>query len=238
MGVASVFALCGGTATTFLMAQAQPKAPQAPAGGVGGPAGGPAAPGGRATASPLDATKPVKLELAEGTTARFRVREQLAGVNFPSDAVGTTQSVTGAIVLNADGSLNVPQSKITVDLRTLKTDQEMRDGYVQNNTLETAKYPLLEFVPKRIIGLSSPLPSGRGAQAGFQIVGDMTMHGVTTEVTWNMVATFSDTMVAGHGNTTLNFAMFKMTKPSLARLLSVDDKIDLEIEFKCKRSVM
>jgi hypothetical protein len=29
-----------------------------------------------------------------------------------------------------------------------------------------------------------------------------------------------------------------MTKPSLARLLSVDDQIALEIEFICKRTVM
>ncbi len=32
--------------------------------------------------------------------------------------------------------------------------------------------------------------------------------------------------------TTIDFAMFNMAKPSLARLLSVDDKIHLEIEFK------
>ena len=31
---------------------------------------------------------------------------------------------------------------------------------------------------------------------------------------------------------------FNITKPSLARVLSVDDKIQLEVEFKCKRSLM
>jgi hypothetical protein len=30
----------------------------------------------------------------------------------------------------------------------------------------------------------------------------------------------------------------KLTKPSLARLLSVDDKIELEIEFRCNRTAM
>ena len=35
---------------------------------------------------------------------------------------------------------------------------------------------------------------------------------------------------------TVDFATFGMTKPSLARLLSVDDKIHLEIEFRCTRS--
>jgi hypothetical protein len=34
----------------------------------------------------------------------------------------------------------------------------------------------------------------------------------------------------------LTFETFKLTKPTLARLLSVDDKIELEIEFRCQRS--
>lgn len=73
-------------------------------------------------------------------------------------------------------------------------------------------------------------------QAGFQLVGDATMHGVTTSVTWNVVATFGAETVAGRATTRLTFETFKLVKPSLARLLSVDDAIDLEIEFRCQRS--
>ena len=139
---------------------------------------------------PPDPTKPVKLEITQGTTARYKVREQLAGISFPSDAVGTTQAVTGIIVINPDGSLDAKQSKITVDLRLLKSDQEMRDGYVQQQTLETAKFPLLEFVPTRAEGLPKPLPAAMQAQAGFKLTGDMTLHGVKKEVTWTVIATF------------------------------------------------
>jgi polyisoprenoid-binding protein YceI len=185
---------------------------------------------------PPDPTKPVKLEIAEGTTARYKVREQLAGISFPSDAVGTTQSVTGTVVLNPDGSIDASKSKLTVDLRTLKSDQQMRDGYIQGRTLETEKFPMLEFVPRRAVGLSAPLPAGMQAQSGFQLVGDMTLHGVTNEVTWNVVATFGNEVVGGRATTTLQFDTFKLTKPSLARLLSVDDKIELEIEFRTKRT--
>ncbi len=192
--------------------------------------------GGRAGGPPPDPTKPAKLEIVEGTTARYKVREQLAGVNFPSDAVGTTQSVVGVVVINPDGSIDAGRSKISIDLRSIMSDQQMRDGYVQSRTLETDKFPSLEFVPKRASGLPTPLPAGMQAQAGFQLIGDMTLHGVTQEVTWNVVATFGNDMVAGRATTTLQFATFKLTKPSLARLLSVDDKIELEIEFRCKRT--
>lgn len=202
------------------------------------PAGGPPAErqgGGRPNVPPPDPTKPAKLDIAEAK-ARYKVREQLAGINFPSDAVGTTESVTGTVVINPDGSIDAARSKLTVDLRTVKSDQQMRDGYVQQRTLETQKYPTLEFVPRRAVGLPNPLPAGMQAQAGFQLVGDMTLHGVTKEVTWNVVGTFGNDQVAGRATTTLLFPTFNLTKPSLARLLSVDDKIELEIEFKCKRT--
>ena len=207
--------------------QAPPGAPPAPAGRQGG---------GRQNVPPPDPTKPVKLEIAEGTTARYKVREQLAGISFPSDAVGTTQSVTGTVVVNPDGSIDASRSKLTVDLRTLKSDQQMRDGYIQGRTLETEKFPMLEFVPRRAVGLSAPVPAGMQAQSGFQLVGDMTLHGVTSEVTWNVVATFGNEVVGRRATTTLQFDTFKLTKPSLARLLSVDDKIELEIEFRTKRT--
>jgi polyisoprenoid-binding protein YceI len=164
------------------------------------------------------------------------VREQLAGISFPSDAVGTTESVTGTLVVNPDGSIDAARSKLTVDLRTLESDQPMRDGYIQRRTLETDKFPTIEFVPRRAVGLPAPLPAGMQAQAGFQLVGDMTLHGVTKETTWNVVATFGNELVAGRATTTTDFPTFNLAKPSLARIVSVDDKIELEIEFRCKRT--
>jgi polyisoprenoid-binding protein YceI len=193
--------------------------------------------GGRAMAPALDPTKPHRLDITDGTKARYKVQEQLAGISFPSEAVGTTESITGTIIVNPDASI-APQSKLTIDLRTLKSDQAMRDGFIQGRTLETEKFPMLEFVPKRAVGLPAPLPSGGQAQAGFQLIGDMTLHGVTKEATWIVVATFANDGVSGRATTIVDFATFNMTKPSLARLLSVDDKIQLEVEFRCKRTVM
>ena len=225
--VLASLALTGGLQDWRIEARGQtPTTPPAPAGRPGG---------GRANVPAPDPTKPVKLEIVEGTKARYKVREQLAGISFPSDAVGTTESVTGTIVLNPDGSIDATHSKLTVDLRTLKSDQQMRDGYIQNRTLETEKFPTIEFVPRRAVGLPVPLPAGMQAQAGFQLTGDLTLHGVTSEATWNVVATFGNELVAGRATTTLQFPTFNLSKPTLARIMSVDDKIELEIEFKCKR---
>jgi polyisoprenoid-binding protein YceI len=198
---------------------------------------GQAQPPGRGGAPAPDPTKPQKLEITQGTTARYKVNEQLAGISFPNDAVGTTTAITGALIVNPDGSF-AAGSKITVDLRTLASDQGMRDNYVRTRTLETEKFPMMEVVAKKANGLPSPLPTANQAQAGFQLVTDVTLHGVTKEVIWNVVAVFGPAQVGGRAVATVDFAMFNMTKPSLARLVSVDDKIGLEIEFRCTRAAM
>src|SRR3972149_2660005 len=62
---------------------------------------------------------------------RYRVREQLARLSFPSDAVGRTTAVTGAIAFGPDGIIDRERSRFVIDLTTLATDQQRRDGYVR-----------------------------------------------------------------------------------------------------------
>jgi len=199
-------------------------------------AAAPSAAGARPAQAQKDAA--VQFDIASGTKATYRVREQLAGLNFPDDAIGSTEGVTGTLVLLPDGTFDAAKSKLTFDLKALKSDQDMRDGYVQARTLETDKFPTAEFVPHKLQGVPSPLPAPDRptGQSGFQLTGDLTVHGVTKEVTLNGYATFSKDLVAGRALTSFTFATFGLTKPSLARLLRVDDKIDLDIQFRLKRN--
>jgi polyisoprenoid-binding protein YceI len=185
----------------------------------------------------FDTSKPAKLEMTNAT-ARYRVSEQLVGLNVLSDAVGTTSAVTGSIVLGPDGSIT-RDSKITVDMRTFTSDQDPRDNYIRTRTLETDKFPVLEFVPSRTKGLTLPLPSPPRIQAiGFQLVGNVTLHGVTKEVTFDVVATLRGGTVAGRATASLLFADFNITKPAIPVLLSVNDKIQIEVEFRASRSAL
>ena len=191
---------------------------------------------GRGAPAPEGPPTAIRLDVAEGSKAGYRVREQLAGIDFPNDAVGSTGDIKGSIVLNADGAIDAAQSKIVVDLRTLKSDQDMRDGYMRGERgLNTAKFPTAEFVPKKTVKMPWPLPSGQQAQAGFQLVGDMTVYGSTSETTWNVVATFNPKQVAARATTEFPFTKFKIPKPSLARIMSVDDTIHLELELRLGR---
>jgi polyisoprenoid-binding protein YceI len=176
----------------------------------------------------------VRLDVIEGSTANYRVREQLAGVEFPNDAVGTTQGVEGRLVLGPDNSVQADQSKLTVDLTTLKSDRDRRDNYLRRRTLETERFPRAVFVPKRVQGLPSPIP-GSG-EARFQLLGDMTIKDVTAEVTWDVTASFSQSEIAGKAATKFGFDKFRLTKPSVMSVLSVDDEIKLELNFRLKKS--
>ena len=96
---------------------------------------------------------------------------------------------------------------------------------------------MIEFVPKRATGLPVPMPAGMGAQAGFQLIGDMTLHGVTKEATWNVVATFGNDQSgrpcdddAAVRDVDLNAVV--------GASMSVDEHIHFDIEFRAKRSAM
>ena len=76
------------------------------------------------TPTPLStqAPNPVILEIAEGTTARYLVKEQFARRDFPNDAVGETSEVSGSISFRPDGSVDQSGSSFRVQLRRLRSE--------------------------------------------------------------------------------------------------------------------
>jgi polyisoprenoid-binding protein YceI len=167
--------------------------------------------------------------VSEDSEARYRVREQLAGFDFPNDAVGTTRQVSGEIHLAEGGAVVPDGSIISVDLASLTTDNQRRDGYVRRRTLEVDRYPTAVLVPNRMEGLPFPLPSE--GSATFTLEGELTLHGVTAPTVWEVTATFGPRTLSGLATTTFTFETFGIAKPSVARVLSVDDDIRLELAF-------
>jgi polyisoprenoid-binding protein YceI len=183
------------------------------------------------TSAPAGATR---LELVAGqSTASYSVTEQLAGRDLPNNAVGTTVGVSGAIVVGADGAV-VDGSRITIDLTRLQSDETRRDNFVKNNTLQTGTYPTAEFVPTRVEGLTQPLPTAGDVQ--FTLVGDLTVHGVTREVAWDVTAQAKSSAVAGTARTTVTFSQFGLTAPKVGPVLSVADELTLQLDFKASRA--
>ncbi len=153
----------------------------------------------------------------------------MAGHDFTSEAVGRTNAVTGAIVLDAGGKIVPAQSSIVLDLRTLKSDQSMRDNYVQHDPLQTSQYPMATFVPNQATGIPWPLPASGTAK--FDLAGDMTVHGTSKPLTWTVSATFGPDKVTGSASTPFTFTEFGMQPPRTMIALSVKDGGTLELQF-------
>ena len=176
---------------------------------------------------------PVRLELGRGTVARYLVREQLAGANLPNDAVGSTTAVKGQIVLSG-GTVQAAQSRFTVDLSTLQSDDSRRDNYVRRSSLETTRFPTAEFVLREVRGLAAPLPARGPAQ--FQLAGDLTVHGVTSSVVWETTATFTADGATGKAATSFPFSQFGIQIPRVFLVVSLEDNIRLELDFRLVRA--
>lgn len=164
-----------------------------------------------------------------GNEARYRVREQFVGVNLPNDAVGVTSDITGAIVIDAAGRVVADASKLVVDIRGLKSDSDNRDRVIQGRVLETERFPTVDLAIRELRGLAFPLPAS--GEMTFELLADMTVHGVTKPWTWQVTATPKDGGLAGRATTSFTFGDFGMPVPTSFRLLSVEDNVRLEYDF-------
>ena len=167
------------------------------------------------------------------STASYHAHEQLVGRTLPSEAVGTTAGVSGSLAFAADGTIVADQSKIVVDLSKLQSDESRRDNFIKGNTLQTSRYPIATFVPTAVQGLPSPLPTS--GQVTFQLLGDLTVHGVTKAVTWQVTAQFGDSTVTGDATSAINITDFGMSPPKAGPVLSIEDGMTLELAFTAAR---
>jgi polyisoprenoid-binding protein YceI len=169
--------------------------------------------------------------VSDTSKATVRVREQLVGVNLPSDAVLVATGATGAFVLKNDGTFS-PDSKITFDVTTLASDQRQRDDFVKRDTLQTTQFPKAEFVPTKTSGLTLPMPAS--GDFTFKLTGQITIHGKTKDVTFEVTAhrSANELTATATASPTWKFADFGMTAPSVPfRVVSIVDEIHLVVDL-------
>lgn len=170
---------------------------------------------------------------ASGNEVRYRVREQLVGFDLPNDAIGKSAAVTGVIAFDDAGKVIRDASRFVIDAATFASDRDRRDNYVRGRLLETAQYPSVVFVPTEARGIMLP-PSGSGSST-FDLIGDLTVRGVTRPTTWRVTATVANDQVSGSATTKFAFVDFQMAKPQVRSVLSVADTIALEYDFRLVR---
>jgi polyisoprenoid-binding protein YceI len=198
--------------------------------------GGAAAPS--ATAQPTATATTAAATATTGTwtvsnasRATVRVREQLVGVNLPSDAVLVATGASGTFILKDDGTFS-SDSKISFDLTTLASDNRNRDDFIKGDTLQTRQFPKAEFVPTKTTGLTLPMPAS--GEFTFKLTGQMTIKGKTKEVTFDVQAkrTGNELTATATAAPTWKFADFGMTAPSVPfRVVSIVDELRVVVDL-------
>jgi polyisoprenoid-binding protein YceI len=103
------------------------------------------------------------------SAARFSVKHMMV-----STVRGTLGKVTGTIEYDGKTVESI-KADVTIDLAAINTDNESRDKDLKSdNFFDIAKYPTVKFKSKRVQA---------DGQGKFKMVGDLTMHGVTKEMT-------------------------------------------------------
>jgi polyisoprenoid-binding protein YceI len=124
---------------------------------------------------------------------------------------------------------------IVVDLRTLDSGSAERDDHVRNDTFEVSKYPFATFVAH-----DAPILTGsytQGQTVRFKLVGDLTLHGVTRPVTFDVQGKLLGDVVTGSGTTVIQIEDYQMKQPEITSVVTVtiDKDIGLMIDFVAQR---
>ena len=165
-----------------------------------------------------------------GTWAGYRVDEELEGIGATT-AVGRTPDVSGTMTIAGD---EVTAIDVEVDLTTLDSDSDLRDGQLGGRGLETDTFPTATFT------LTSPvaLPTGvdSGEQAAAEVTGDLTIHGVTHEVTVTLDARLRDGAAVVVGQAPVKLTDFGIEPPTGMRVLSIRDDATFEFQIFLSRA--
>jgi polyisoprenoid-binding protein YceI len=159
--------------------------------------------------------------------AGYRVRETFLQQNAETDAVGRTESVTGRLSVDGEtGALRLVSTQLTVDMTTLRSDKDRRDGQLRGRGIQSDSFPTATFE------LATPivLPADFGsADVAVTLPGKLTLHGVVKDVTIEAQARLeSDGTVVVAGSVPILFADYGIEAPNVAGLIAVQDNGSME----------
>ena len=166
------------------------------------------------------------------TEASYAVQEQFLNRNLPSKAIGKTNAVEGTFQFTSDGKPTGQVTKITVDLRTLASDNSMRDRRIRSQWLQSDTYPYATFVSTGVEGVPDSYTEGQ--EVSFKLLGNLTIHGVTRPVTFDVTGKLAGDTVTGSATTQVLMKDFGFDPPSVAGILTVQDGVTVTVNFSAK----
>jgi polyisoprenoid-binding protein YceI len=143
----------------------------------------------------------------DGSVVQYRVTEVLFGQD--AEATGTADGVTGTVEI---AGTTVTAVDVEVDMTTFESDESRRDGQFQGRIMETAEFPTATFT------LTEPLELGTipadGERITVEATGELTMHGVTNTVTFELTAALNGATFAAEAAIPITFTDYGIDDPS------------------------
>jgi polyisoprenoid-binding protein YceI len=164
--------------------------------------------------------------------ARFIIEEVLRGE--PNTVVGVTDQVDGSVALQFQPP-DVQIGQFVINVRSVKTDDEVRDRTIRTLILESNKdeFEFSTFEPTSIAGVPDSIAVGDTLD--LEVTGDLTVRDITREVLFDMTLEVSSLEeIRGTANTTITWDNFDITIPYVGGdsiVASVGDEVRLELDF-------
>jgi polyisoprenoid-binding protein YceI len=160
-------------------------------------------------------------QVTDASQFGYRVEEVLAGVN--TAAVGRSNQIDGSLTI--DGN-TVTAADFTVDVASITSDESRRDDQFRGRVMQTDQFPTATFV------LTEPIDFGRAPARGEQVqataIGDLTLHGVTRSVTFEVTAEAGPRRIGVLGAIPVLFSDYGIDNPSTGVVTTEDNGL---VEF-------
>jgi polyisoprenoid-binding protein YceI len=160
-----------------------------------------------------------------GTWAGYRFDEELAGIGG-NTAVGRTPDVSGSMTV-ADGAVTAVD--VEVDLTTLDSDSDRRDGALRSRGLESDRFPTATFTLTDPVALPAGLTDGE--QATVTANGEFTIHGVTNEAAVELQAELQGDNAVVVGNAPIALTDYGIDPPTGFSVLSISGDGTFEFQL-------
>jgi polyisoprenoid-binding protein YceI len=172
-------------------------------------------------------------QIASGSLAGYRVKEQFVGQTSAHEAVARTSEVTGQVSITQSGtSYQMTSAKVTVQLTNLASVDQVagynvtnRDRIVQRS-LDVSSFPTAVFTAQSVT-----LPAGAesGQTVTVSVPGELTIHGVTKNVTATVQLRVTGGTAQIAGSIATNMTDFGISPPSVG-FTTVQSAVTIEFQ--------
>jgi len=143
----------------------------------------------------------------DDSVVQYRIQEVLFGQD--AEATGTADGVTGSVEI---AGTEVTSAEVEVDMTTFESGESNRDDQFEGRIMETAQFPTATF------SLTEPIDLGGEPAAGEEITvtatGELTMHGVTQIITFDLTARRTGSTFAANATIPITFSDYQIDDPS------------------------